>query len=159
MPGLITHHVRVHPSAAGLPRQEQLAWKIAQVATDPVAVPAEVTDMVVNRVIDNAAVAAASLTRAPAVAARAQAQAHPYRPGATVFGLPAQERVSPEWAAWANGVAVRELDYHDTFLAADYSHPADNIAPILAVAQHLAERRGLTGDDVVRAIATAYEIQ
>ena len=159
MPGLTTHHVRVHPSAAGLPRQEQLAWKIAQVATDSVAVPAEVTDMVVNRVIDNAAVAAASLTRGPAVAARAQAQAHPYRPGATVFGLPAQERVSPEWAAWANGVAVRELDYHDTFLAADYSHPADNIAPVLAVAQHLAERRGLTGADVVRAIATAYEIQ
>ena len=40
-----------------------------------------------------------------------------------------------EWAAWANGTAVRELDFHDTFLAADYSHPGDNIPPILAVAQ------------------------
>ena len=39
-----------------------------------------------------------------------------------------------EWAAWANGTA-RELDYHDTFLAADYSHPGDNIPAILAVAQ------------------------
>ena len=39
-------------------------------------------------------------------------------------------------AAWANGVAVRELDFHDTFLAAEYSHPGDNIPPILAVAQH-----------------------
>jgi len=159
MPGLITHHVRVHPSAADLPREEQLAWKIAEVATDPVAVPGEVVDMVVNRVIDNAAVAAASLTRGPAVAARAQAQAHPYQPGATVFGLEPAERVSPEWAAWANGVAVRELDYHDTFLAADYSHPADNIPAVLAVAQHLAQRRGLTGADVVRGIATAYEVQ
>jgi len=37
-----------------------------------------------------------------------------------------------EWAAWANGTAVRELDFHDTFLAADYSHPGDNIPPILA---------------------------
>lgn len=45
-------------------------------------------------------------------------------------------RVSPEWAAWANGTAVRELDFHDTFLAADYSHPGDNIPPLLAVAQH-----------------------
>ncbi len=159
MPELVTHHVRVHPSADHLPREEQLAWKIAEVATDPVAVPEDVTDMVVNRVIDNAAVATASLTRGPAVAARDQARAHPYRPGATVFGLEPAERVSPEWAAWANGVAVRELDYHDTFLAADYSHPADNIPAILAVAQHVAARRGLGGTDVVRAVATAYEVQ
>ena len=41
-------------------------------------------------------------------------------------------RVSPEWVAWANGTAVRELDFHDTFLATDYSHPGDNIPPILA---------------------------
>ncbi|WP_324649427.1 MmgE/PrpD family protein [Georgenia sp. H159] len=159
MAELVTHHVRVHPSADDLPREQQLAWKIAEVATDPVAVPDDVTEMVVNRVIDNAAVATASLTRSPAVAARAQAQAHPYRPGATVLGLEVGERVSPEWAAWANGVAVRELDYHDTFLAADYSHPADNIPPILAVAQHVAARRGLSGADVVRAVATGYEIQ
>ncbi|HLT84297.1 MAG TPA: MmgE/PrpD family protein, partial [Phototrophicaceae bacterium] len=159
MPALVTHDVRVHPSAANLPREEQLAWKIAELATDPVPVPDDVTAMIVNRVIDNAAVATASLTRAPAVAARAQALAHPYRPGATVVGCPAEERVSPEWAAWANGVAVRELDYHDTFLAADYSHPADNIPPVLAVAQHTAARRGLTGADVVRGLATAYEVQ
>jgi 2-methylcitrate dehydratase len=63
--------------------------------------------------------------------------------------------VAPEWAAWANGVAVRELDYHDTFLAADYSHPGDNIPPILAVAQHV----GASGRDLVRGIATGYEIQ
>ncbi|MGO1974934.1 MAG: MmgE/PrpD family protein, partial [Propionibacteriaceae bacterium] len=156
---LITHEVRVHPSTDNLPRAEQLAWKLAEVAVDPVAVDDEVTDMVINRVIDNASVATASLTRSPAVAARAQAQAHPYGPGATVFGLEQNARVSPEWAAWANGVAVRELDYHDTFLAADYSHPGDNIPPILAVAQHLTERRDLSGAQVVRAIATGYEIQ
>src|SRR5699024_9822483 len=68
-------------------------------------------------------------------------------------------RVAPEWAAWANGVAVRELDFHDTYLAAEYSHPGDTIPPILAVAQHLAQARGLTGADVVAAVATAYEVQ
>jgi 2-methylcitrate dehydratase len=115
--------------------------------------------MVVNRVIDNAAVATASLLRAPAVVARAQALAHRATPGATVVGADGATRASPEWAAWANGVAVRELDYHDTFLAADYSHPADNIPPLIAVAQHTAARRGLTGADVVRGIATGYEIQ
>ncbi|WP_300265762.1 MmgE/PrpD family protein [Microbacterium sp.] len=152
---MIVHDVRVHPSAANLAREDQLAWKLAEVAVDPVEVEPDVVDMVVNRVIDNASVATASLTRAPVVAARAQAQAHPYNPGATVFGLPQAERVSPEWAAWANGVAVRELDYHDTFLAADYSHPGDNIPAILAVAQHT----GADGRALVRGIATGYEIQ
>lgn len=118
--------------------------------------------MIINRVIDNASVAAASLTRKPVTAARSQALAHPRSnggEGSTVFGLLPGRRVSPEWAAWANGVAVRELDYHDTFLAAEYSHPGDNIPPILAVAQHLATARGLTGRDLVRGIATGYEIQ
>src|SRR5690625_2081831 len=156
---MIFHDVRVHPSADNLAREDQLAWKIAEVATDPVEVTADALPIFINRIIDNAAVATASLTRGPAVASRAQAQAHPYTPGATVFGLEQAERISPEWAAWANGVAVRELDYHDTFLAADYSHPADNIPAVLAVAQHLAQRRGLTGADVVRGIATAYEVQ
>ena len=51
--------------------------------------------MIINRVIDNAAVATASLTRAPAVAARAQALAHPYTPGATVFGAAAHAAGQP----------------------------------------------------------------
>jgi 2-methylcitrate dehydratase len=152
---LKTHAVRTYASAEDLPREEQLAWKIAAVATDPVAVEADVAEMIGNRIIDNAAVAAASLGRSPVANARAQALAHPYRPGAGVFGAGAAVRVSPEWAAWANGVAVRELDFHDTFLAADYSHPGDNVPPVLAVAQH----RGLDGRDLVRGIATGYEIQ
>ncbi len=154
----VNHHVRVYKSEEDLPREEQLAWKIAEVATDAVEVEAEVVDMIINRIIDNASVAAASLTRAPIQAARDQAFSHPASTGgsgATVFGAPLDERTSPEWAAWANGVAVRELDYHDTFLAADYSHPGDNIPPILAVAQHT----GADGRALVRGIATGYEIQ
>ena len=153
----VQHHVRVYKSAEDLPREEQLAWKIAQVAVDPVEVEADVIDMIINRVIDNASVAAASLTRGPIVSARSQALDHPVSrggAGASIFGLD-EERTSPEWAAWANGVAVRELDYHDTFLAAEYSHPGDNIPPILAVAQHC----GKDGRALVRGIATGYEIQ
>ncbi|UNK71288.1 MmgE/PrpD family protein [Microbacterium sp. H1-D42] len=154
----VNHHVRVYRSEEDLPREEQLAWKIAEVATDPVDVEPAVVDMIINRIIDNASVAAASLTRGPINAARAQAFAHPVSTGgkgATVFGAELDHRTSPEWAAWANGVAVRELDYHDTFLAADYSHPGDNIPPILAVAQHV----GSDGQALVRGIATGYEIQ
>ena len=153
-----THEVRVHKSEENLARENQLAWKLAEVATDPVAVTDDVTDMVINRMIDNAAVATASLTRAPVVAARSQASAHPVSvggSGATIFGKTLDRRFSPEWAALVNGVAVRELDYHDTFLAAEYSHPGDNIPPILAVAQH----KGLTGAELVRGIVTGYEIQ
>ncbi|WP_110590543.1 MmgE/PrpD family protein [Microbacterium suaedae] len=154
----VSHPVRTYRSDESLPREEQLAWKIAQVAVDPVAVDDEVADMVINRVIDNAAVAAASLTRGPVSAARAQALDHFVSrggDGSTVFGCVLGTRTSPEWAAWANGVAVRELDYHDTFLAAEYSHPGDNIPPILAVAQHV----GSDGAALVRGIATGYEIQ
>lgn len=153
---MIDHTVRVYRSEQNLPRQDQLAWKIAEVATDPVAVAPEVIEMVINRIIDNAAVAVASLNRAPIVAARAQALDHPVSAngaGAALFGI--EGLSSPEWAAWANGVAVRELDYHDTFLAADYSHPGDNIPPILAVAQHA----GRSGAELIRGIVTGYEIQ
>ncbi|MCV2894323.1 MmgE/PrpD family protein [Lentibacter sp. XHP0401] len=149
-----THEVRTYKSAEHLAREEQLAWKIAEVAADPVAVEPAVTGMIINRIIDNAAVAAASVARRPVASARAQALCHPMSPGATVFGMKTT-RVSPEWAAYANGTAVRELDFHDTFLAADYSHPGDNIPPILAVAQHL----GLSGAELIRGLATGYEIQ
>ncbi|GLU48750.1 MmgE/PrpD family protein [Nocardiopsis ansamitocini] len=152
---MVHHIVRVHRSADGPAKAEQLAHRIAEVAADPVELDADVMEMVRNRIIDNASVAAASLHRRPVRAARAQATRHPFAPGATVMGTPLSTRVSPEWAAWANGVAVRELDYHDTFLAADYSHPGDNIPPVLAVAQHV----GCTGRDLARGIATGYEIQ
>src|SRR5271165_4457125 len=152
---MIEYDVRVSPSKAGLKREDQLAWKIAGVAADKVAVTRDVAAMIVNRVIDNASVAIASSNRHAIVSARDMALARPNKAGASVFGVPPTKRVSPEWAAWANGVAVRELDMHDTFLAADYSHPGDNIPPILAVAQTLDK----SGKDLVRGIATGYEIQ
>jgi len=150
---MLIHAIRTRRSADNFPRTEHLAWKIAEVATDPVAVEAETAAMVINRIIDNAAVSAAAVLRRPATVARAQALAHRSRQGATVFGV--DGTYSAEWAAWANGVAVRELDFHDTFLAAEYSHPGDNIPPLVAVAQQL----GVRGADLIRGIATAYEIQ
>jgi 2-methylcitrate dehydratase len=152
---MVLHDVRVYPSKANLKRDDQLAWKIAGVAADRVAVERDVTAMIVNRIIDNASVAIAAINRRPVVSARDMALARPNKAGATVFGVAPGKRVSPEWAAWANGTAVRELDMHDTFLAADYSHPGDNIPPILAVAQTM-ER---SGRDLIRGLATGYEIQ
>jgi 2-methylcitrate dehydratase len=148
------HSVRVYPSKEKLPREHQLAWKIAEIATDKAPINEAVIDMVINRIIDNASVAVASLNRHPVASARSMAIAHPRNSGATVFGMPNSQRFDCEWTAWANGTAVRELDYHDTFLAADYSHPGDNIPPILAVAQ----QTGKNGKDLLRGIVTGYEV-
>jgi len=149
------HVVKVYPSKVPLPKTEQLAWKFAELATDPVALDPDVIDMIGSRIIDNAAVGIAAINRDPVANARTQALAHPRAQGATLFGLPSSQRFDCEWAAWANGVAVRELDMHDTFLAADYSHPGDNIPSILAVAQ----QKGIGGEAMLRGIATGYEIQ
>ena len=127
--------VKVYPSTSKLKKQEQLAWKIAEIASDKASINEEAVDMIINRIIDNASVAIASFNRKPVISAREMALSHPRKDGATVFGINSKKKFDCEWAAWANGTAVRELDYHDTFLAADYSHPGDNIPPILAVAQ------------------------
>jgi 2-methylcitrate dehydratase len=151
---MIEHRVRVHPSADQLEREDQLAWKIAEVAASAREIDADVLDMIACRIVDNASVALAAVNRAPVANARAMALAHPRPGGATLFGLPASTRVGAEWAAWANATAVRELDFHDTFLAADYAHPGDSIQPLVAVAQ----QTGRSGADLARAIAVSYEI-
>lgn len=133
--------------------REQLAYRLAEVADARPALDERAVSAVIDRVIDDAAVAMASLERHPVATARAQAFAHPREGGATIFGA-GDRRYECEWAAWANGVAVRELDFHDTYLAAEYSHPADAIPPLLAVAQQA--RR--SGEDLIRAILTSYEV-
>ncbi len=147
--------VKVHPSKANLKKQNQLAWKIAEISSDKAKLNKDAIEMVINRIIDNASVAIASFNRKPVVSARQMALAHPRKNGANVFGLSVKTKVDCEWAAWANGTAVRELDYHDTFLAADYSHPGDNIPAILAVAQ----QKECNGMDLIRGILTSYEVQ
>jgi len=147
--------VKAYKSSANLKKEEQLAWKIAEIASDKAPLNEKAIDMVINRIIDNTAVALASLKRKPVISARDMALAHPRENGATIFGINSSQRFHCEWASWANGTAVRELDFHDTFLAADYSHPGDNIPPILAVAQ----QKKLSGIDLIRGIITGYEVQ
>ena len=147
--------VKVHSSSSNLKKEDQLAWKIAEIASDKSKPGNDAIEMIINRIIDNASVAISSVNRNPVISAREMALAHPKKKGATIFGLSSKYKFDCEWAAWANGTAVRELDYHDTFLAADYSHPGDNIPPILAVAQ----QTGCTGKDLVRGILTGYEVQ
>ena len=69
--GLEYHKLRVYKSKENLPKEKQLAYKIAKMVCDNVKISKEVEDMVINRIIDNASVAIASLERRPVANARA----------------------------------------------------------------------------------------
>ena len=152
---MISHKVKVYPSKIHLPKRNQLAWKIAEIASDNAKLDKNSIEMVINRIIDNASVAIASLNRKAVISSREMTLKHPRKNGATLFGVDTKKKFDCEWAAWSNGTAVRELDFHDTFLAADYSHPGDNIPPLLSVAQ----QNKKSGLDLLKGIITAYEVQ
>ncbi|HET7924803.1 MAG TPA: bifunctional 2-methylcitrate dehydratase/aconitate hydratase, partial [Rhodanobacteraceae bacterium] len=83
--------------------------------------------------------------------------------GARVPGTPWE--LDPVQAAYNIGVLVRWLDFNDTWLAAEWGHPSDNLGAILAVADYLsrkAVREGgapLTVRDVLGYAIKAHEIQ
>jgi len=149
------YQVKTYPSKTKFHKKKHLAWKIAEIASDNAKLNKHSIEMVINRIIDNASVAIASLNRGPVVTSREMALKHPRKYGATLFGVDTKKKFDCEWAAWSNGTAVRELDFHDTYLAQDYSHPGDNIPPLLSVAQ----QNKKSGIDLLRGIITAYEVQ
>ena len=102
--------VKTHPSSSLLKKEDQLAWKIAEIAADKSRPSADTIEMVINRIIDNASVAISSLNRKPVISARDMALSHPRKNGATIFGVDPKIKVHCERADWANGTAVRELD-------------------------------------------------
>lgn len=73
--------------------------------------------------------------------------------------------MDPVKAAWDIGCMIRWLDFNDTWLAAEWGHPSDNLGGILAVAdflsrQNVAEGKApLTMRDVLTAMIKAHEIQ
>ena len=81
------HRVKVYPSKVKLPKKSQLAWKIAEIASDNAKLNKNSIEMVVNRIIDNASVAIASLNRKSVISSREMALAHPRKNGATIFGV------------------------------------------------------------------------
>jgi len=70
--------------------------------------------------------------------------------------------LDPVTAAWNIGALNRWLDFNDTWLAAEWGHPSDNLAAILAVADYRSRRTGEphpTMGDVLTALIKAHEIQ
>lgn len=73
--------------------------------------------------------------------------------------------LDPVQAAFSIGAMIRWLDYNDTWLAAEWGHPSDNLSGILATADYLSQSRRAAGHppllmrDVLTALIKAYEIQ
>ncbi len=84
---MFLNSVKVYPSKINLPKKNQLAWKIAEIASDNAKLSKDAVDMVINRIIDNASVAIASLNRKPVISAREMAKAHIRKSGSTIFGI------------------------------------------------------------------------
>ena len=93
----------------------------------------------------------------------------PLVPGATLPGgarVPGTSyELDPVQAAFNIGAMIRWLDFNDTWLAAEWGHPSDNLGGILAVADYVSRRNvalgqaALTMRDVLTAMIKAYEIQ
>ena len=64
---MITHTVKVYPSKIKLDKKNQLAWKLAEISSDNVKLNKKSIEMVINRIIDTASVAIASLNRTPVI--------------------------------------------------------------------------------------------
>jgi len=90
----------------------------------------------------------------------------PVVPGATLPGRGARvpgtrHELDPVQAAFNLGAMIRWLDFNDTWLAAEWGHPSDNLGGILAVADYLSRggEKALTMRDVLLAMIQAHEIQ
>jgi 2-methylcitrate dehydratase len=78
--------------------------------------------------------------------------------GARVPGT--QYQLDPVQAAFNIGAMIRWLDFNDTWLAAEWGHPSDNLGAILAVADWLSRNgKPLAVRDVLTAMIKAHEIQ
>ncbi len=93
----------------------------------------------------------------------------PVVPGTTVPGgarVPGtQYEMDPIKAAFDTGCIIRWLDFNDTWLAAEWGHPSDNLGGILAIADYISRQRLASGyepllmKDVLNAMIKAHEIQ
>jgi len=93
----------------------------------------------------------------------------PVVPGAELSGgarVPGTaHELDPVTAAFNIGAMVRWLDFNDTWLAAEWGHPSDNLGGILATADYLSRRQAAAGQaplcvgDLLTALIQAHEIQ
>jgi 2-methylcitrate dehydratase len=132
-----------------------LARRLAEYASEvsfSALAPATVHE-VKRRVLDSLGCVYGAFDSEVARIVRGVALATSGRPGAGVLGT--DGIAEPSFAAFANGAMVRYLDFNDTYLSLEPAHPSDNIPACLAAA----EVAGSGGEELIAAIALAYEVQ
>ena len=105
-----------------------------------------------RRLIDTLGCAIGGFQSEPAAIARTTARRVRGSPSARILGT--GERTSPELAAFANGVAMRYLDYNDAYAAKSTGHPSDIFAGVLAAA----DAQHADGQTVITAATVAYDV-
>jgi len=113
----------------------------------------EVVHEAKRRVIDSLGCALGAWKEDPCAIARQVASDFSAKHGSTIIGT--NHKGPPDWAAFANGCAIRYFDYNDTYLSKEPAHPSDNISAALAIAESV----GARGEELITAIALAYEVQ
>lgn len=71
-------------------------------------------------------------------------------------------KLDPIKAAWDNGAIIRWLDFNDTWLAAEWGHPSDNLGGILSACDYISQNypeRNISVKDIIFSMIKAHEIQ
>ena len=150
--------------SANRPSPDQSMLDIADYVVDYVIDSEEAFETARYMLLDSLACAALAMDHVECVR-----HLGPLVPGAEMKGgarvpFTAYE-LDPVQAAYNIGVQIRWLDFNDTWLAAEWGHPSDNLGAILAVADHLGRKaeaeggRALTVKDVLDHAIKAHEIQ
>ncbi|MEN3047581.1 MAG: MmgE/PrpD family protein [Candidatus Caldarchaeales archaeon] len=112
----------------------------------------EVRREVSRRLVDSLAVMYGAIDAEPVAIARRVAEKHRTERGATL--LSSGTKVSPDMAAFSNGVAVRYLDFNDTYLSKEALHPSDMIPGLIGLAEYV----GASGRELVTSIVAGYDV-
>lgn len=144
------------------PEPDELLVTIAQYVTGPAPASIRAQETALLCLADSLGCAVRSLA-----VPECRALLGPVIPGNTPGGVPipgTSHVVDPERAAFNLGTMIRWLDYNDTWLAAEWGHPSDNIGAVIA-ASHAARILGdsnapeMTVGQMLGWIIKAYEIQ
>lgn len=146
------------------PPPDAVLAQIADYVTGPPPVSAEAFDTARYCLMDSIGCALMALKFPECVK-----RLGPLVPGATLPGgarvLGMDDELDPVRAAFCNGAMIRWLDFNDTWLAAEWGHPSDNLGGILAVADWLSRPAGEgwgkspSVGDLLTAAIRAHEIQ
>jgi 2-methylcitrate dehydratase len=142
------------------PEPDQLLVQLAEYAANYVSDSAEALDTARYNLMDTLGCGLLALRYAECVK-----RLGPIVPGATLSNgarIPGTGwRLEPVHAAFNIGAMIRWLDFNDTWLAAEWGHPSDNLGGILALADYLTRsgQKSLTINEVLQAMIKAHEIQ